>query len=147
MLTFKLVDGKVTEVIELSAMSDRWASPEPGADYLNRNDFVSMRYAEAIAQQATELTGDRYVATDATASTSPRYDVIRAPKVGDAVSYTFNGDTYPDGHIVSVSDSLRVVRTDKGNVYYRRLNTGTWKQTGGTWSLTPGHRTTRNPHI
>ena len=89
--------------------------------------------------------GDHYLAVDGGEWISPRYDVVVAPKIGEEVSYAFNGDYYPDGTIVSMSESFKRVVTSTGNVYYRRKLTGTWKMTGGTWGMVHGHINERNP--
>lgn len=77
----------------------------------------------------------------------PRFSVIEPPKVGDAVSYAFNGDYYPDGEIVKISGkNLRIVTTSNGSKFWRKGNSGRWIK-DGTWSLVPGHIDRRNPHF
>lgn len=124
---------------KLVKVSERYV---PGAT--TRNDLHSFPVAEFLAQQATELTGDVHVATDNGPNHHPRYDVVRAPKVGDLVSYSFNGDTTPCGQVTRVSESLRRVETSEGRVFYRVQRTGCWRN-NGTWSLVGGHRHERNP--
>lgn len=114
--------------------------------WLCRWDFQSLEVAEQIAAAATKHTGAPHVATD-TPYTGPRFDVVQAPYLGDPVSYSFNGDSYPDGYVTKVSDNLRRVETSTGSVYYRRKSTGTWKKQGGTWSLVRGWRNDRNPEF
>lgn len=140
MLNFRYSNNRLLEVTADYART----KDESAGRWCNRNDFTSIGPAEVVAQDATALTGDVYLATD-TPNTSPRFDVIRAPKVGDEVSYAFNGDYYPDGKIVRVSKSMRVVKTDTGHTYYRRGKTAAWVQTGGTWVLVQGHVSRRNP--
>lgn len=138
MLYFRIENEKVVEIAD--SIRDRrhegWAM---------RHDFVDMAKAEEVAASASEHAGERYIAVDSGASTWPRYDVIRAPKVGDEVSYGFNGDYYPDGKIARISESLRVIATDTGHKYYRRRETGSWKR--GCWGLVGGHHDERNPHF
>lgn len=112
-----------------------------------RHDFKTFTRAEEIAAQCNELNdGNTYVATDAGPWCSPQFDVITIPKVGDEVSYAFNGDYYPCGKVVSVgTGAKRVVVTDTGAKFYRRKLTGSWLKEGGTWSLVAGHRSERNP--
>jgi len=88
-----------------------------------------------------------YLAVDAGPSVSPRYDVIEAPKVGDLVSRYFNGDAYPAGKIIKMSENLRRIETDDGTVFWRRQQTSSWIATGGTWAMASGHRNDRNPHF
>ncbi len=113
-------------------------------EFINRNDIRSMAHAERIAQEATELTGQLHIPTDAGGHVSPRIDVIRCPALGDEVSYAFNGDSYPDGEITGISPTLKVITTSTGSRYHRRGRTGSWIK-GGTWSLIQGHHDKRNP--
>ncbi len=110
---------------------------------LDRYALESFEDAEKEAARRTEETGDLHVACDRSEYVWPRYSVVRAPQVGDEVSYGFNGDTYPDGVIVKVSKTLKKVTTDSGRTYYRRRKTGSWVS-GGTWSLVAGHISTYN---
>lgn len=103
---------------------------------------------EVIARQATELTGRVHVVIDNGPHRGNRYDILEAPAVGDAVSYAFNGDSYPDGHITHVTaGTLRVIKTDTGSVYYRKKNSGAWVKKGGTWGMIKGHVRKQNPHL
>lgn len=108
-----------------------------------RWDWNTFEAAEAVAKEATELTGRLHIATDATASVSPRFDVIEAPTVGAEVSYSFNGDYYPCGKIARISASLRVIKTDAGKTFFRRKMTGAWVM-DGMWSMVAGHINRRN---
>ena len=98
-----------------------------------------------MADAASVFSGEAYVATDAGGQCSPRYDVIRAPAIGDEVSYGFNGDCYPCGTVVKVSKSLKRVETSEGKVFNRSKNTGRWFQHG--WALVNGHHYEQNPHF
>lgn len=109
-----------------------------------RHDWKTMERAEEVAACFYALTGDVWVATDAGPGVWPRYDVAKAPRVGDVASRTFNGDYYPCGTVASVSESLRVVRTTSGHTFYRRGRSGAWVS-GGTWGLVAGHHDERNP--
>ena len=111
-----------------------------------RWDWKSHEEVEALAAQVTKLTGSLHVGTDAGRGCYPRYDIIKAPAVGDKVSYSFNGDSYPDGEIVRITNTLNVI-TSTGSTYRRRKTTGSWRKAGGTWSLVQGHRDERNPHF
>jgi hypothetical protein len=118
-------------------------SRRPG--WLNRNDIRNFHEAYLLAESATKLSGKRYIPTDAGEHVAPRFDVKEAPAVGDLVSHSFNGDSYPDGVIVKISKTLKVVTTSTGKRYHRRGLTGSWVNNG--WSLVPGHRYTQNPHF
>lgn len=124
-----------------SEMERVWAAE---ATLVNRNDIRSMAHAEQLAAQATEFTGKLHIAIDRGAHVSPRMDVIRCPALGDKVSYSFNGDSYPDGEITGISPTLKVITTSTGSRYHRRGQTGSWLK-GGTWSLIQGHHDKRNP--
>lgn len=110
----------------------------------NRNDWKSFEAAEAIAK----ALGEGYIAVDAGAHVSPRYDVIELPKVGDDVSYGFNGDYYPCGKIIYISrgPNYRKIVTDDGSVFWRLRKTGSWKK-DQTWSLVQGVINKRNPEF
>ena len=103
-------------------------------------------HAQYIAESATKETGDLYIATDAGEHCSPQYDVIKAPQVGDEVSYCFNGDSYPCGVITSISKTLKKVTTSDGEEFYRRKNTGAWLY-NKYWSMVPGHVHRLNPEF
>lgn len=115
-------------------------------NYQSRWDWTSYEVVHGLAMRLTALTGINFVGTDAGPHVSPRYDVVRAPHVGDKVSYSFNGDTYPDGQIVKVTKGLTAV-TSSGKRYRRYKQTGSWIMEGGTWSLVQGHISERNPHF
>ena len=112
----------------------------------DRHDLTSYGQAADVAFFLTEQTGRLHIATDAGEWMYPRYDVIEAPKVGDKVSYAFNGDYYPCGEIVSISESLKVIKTSTGKRFYRRKLTGAWIN-NGTWCLIPGHVSRLNPEF
>ena len=138
MLSFRIENDRVVEV------TSEFTSQKEG-EWINRNDLATLEYAREIAKQASELTGDLHLAIYRE-SVLPHCDIIRSPKVGDPVSYAFNGDSYPDGHIVGVSKSLKVVTTSTGRKFYRRKESGAWVN-AGTWTLVHGHVEKRNPHF
>jgi hypothetical protein len=99
-------------------------------------------------QDAVSASLPGQIVADEGSNVYPRYWILNAPKVGDAVSYTFNGDYYPCGHIHSVSSEdkkFRIVKTTTGDIFYRRKNSASWIMKGGTWSLIQGHRSEMNP--
>lgn len=112
----------------------------------SRHDFTSYEEVLELAEQISKLTGEVWLGTDATESTYPRYDVQRAPKIGDKVSKTFNGDSYPEGEIVKITPTWRIT-TSTGKKFSRRKNTGSWKPIGGYGSMISGHHNDRNPHF
>lgn len=117
-------------------------------EFTYRGDLKSFEEAELLAYAATRDTGDTFLPVDQGSGHYPRYDVIRAPKVGSPVSYGFNGDFYPDGYITKVGGTnCSRVYTDTGSVYNRYRKSGAWIKRGGTWSMVQGHRDERNPHF
>lgn len=139
MLYFRLEGNRIAEVsTTCPAYDDRklWVS---------RHDFHTYDVAQDIATVANDLNnGKHYVATDAGEWCRPQFDVIEVPAVGEKVSYAFNGDSYPDGVITKITDSLRIITTSTGSKYYRKRLTGTWKLRK-TWSMISGHHNDRNP--
>lgn len=151
MLTFEMTDdhSMVVAVIE--------GSQGPWLNRLCRGDFKSFAFAELVASSANALgDGETYIATDAGAHCHPRYDVVRVPKVGDPVSYAFNGDSTPCGTVYSVSGGplYRVINTVTKDgagsqfkmTFTRKKLTGSWVR-NATWSLIAGHHYERNPHL
>ena len=120
--------------------------PEGTKNVQSRWDWKSYEEVCRLALFLTTITGSTFVGTDSGPNVSPRYDIVEVPKVGDPVSYAFNGDYYPDGHVVKVTKGL-MVRTSTGKEYRRRKNTGSWVQRGGTWKLVAGHHTEKNPEV
>jgi hypothetical protein len=108
--------------------------------------ITSFDEATQIASDISKLTGANFIPTDAGSSVYPRYDVIELPKVGDKVSYVFNGDRYPCGEIKSISPSLKIITTTTGQAFYRRGRSGAWVS-NCTWSLIPGHVSRWNPEF
>lgn len=149
MLSVKIARDSNGKILAASAL------PKYDQDAENRNDWKTMAAAEEVAR----ALGEGYIATDAGPYVSPRYDVRALPKIGDAVSYAFNGDYYPCGHIVRISAGPGFRRIEaheeRGgkhvgevtkHVFYRRRLTGSWLK-DGMWSLVAGHVNRRNPEF
>ena len=133
------IDTNTFEVVTASQAKDRRY-----ADTMCRHDWKSYEEAREVAEKVFCAEKELYIGIDNGELIYPRYDIVKAPVIGDEVSYAFNGDYHPDGVIVSVSASLRVVETDSGNRYYRKRLTGKWLL-NKTWSLVAGHHNERNP--
>lgn len=124
-----------------------WRNLENAGDgWITRNDMKSFQYANTLADLLTEKLGRKFLAVDNGPHHSPRYDVIEAPKIGDAVSKTFNGDSYPQGYITRITPKWHVT-TSTGTKFRRVGSTAGWRQEGGTWWMTGGHIDERNPHF
>lgn len=155
MLYVKIENGKAVRAATVEELAAEYPTETGGAwcryGWQDRNDWHKLGYENVcrIAAELSAATGRLYLGTDAGPCVSPRYDVVEAPKVGDKVSKSFNGDSYPCGEVVSVSTSGRTVtaRTANGILwkFYRRRLTGSWILSGGTWSLISGHVSKQNP--
>lgn len=113
----------------------------------NRWDWMSLEEVQRLAMYITAMIGEVYIGTDAGSCVSPRFDIQRMPKVGDEVSYSFNGDTYHCGTIVRITKN-QMVLTSEGKKFNRRGLSGSWKMIGsGGWNLISGHHYEQNPHF
>ena len=115
------------------------------AGWLNRNDMPNIEYAQMIAAGASTFTGKPYIAIDSGPDVAPRFNVIRAPAVGDDVSMAFNGDYYPVGKILKISKSLKLVTTSSGRKFYRCGTSGAWLN--GYFALIQGTVSRLNPEF
>ncbi len=110
----------------------------------NSHDYTSFEEVEELAEKVTALTGELHLPYDIGANCYPRFGIFTPPKVGDKVSYAFNGDYYPCGEITRITKGWRIT-TSTGKVFNRRKNTAAWVMVGGTWSLVSGHISEQNP--
>ena len=144
MLYFKIENDQVAEVLshsELHADKNRNLR-----EWESRWDWNNLEAAQQVAASASDKTGKSYLAIDRGTGVFPRFDIIEMPKVGDAVSASFNGDSYPEGHVKSISKTLRLIVTTTGRKFYRTSpNSGSWMSR--SFSLIPGHISERNPHF
>ena len=60
---------------------------------------------------------------------------MHIPKIGDEVSYSFNGDTYPCGIVVSISKTTKKVVTSDGSIFWRYKDTSRWIKDGSKMVL------------
>jgi hypothetical protein len=141
-------DGKVWAMKpEVPGQYDKMVNTGDG--WMSRGDIGSFSYAFTLAALLTEKfksEGRTFLASDAGPYTSPRFDVIEAPKVGDLVSKSFNGDTYPEGVITKITPKWQIT-TSTGVKFRRVKDSAGWRATGGTWWMTGGHHYEQNPHI
>lgn len=139
MLHFNFIGDELVSVTE-SWLPDNYDAVE------DRNHFPDFQYAENLAAEATKVTGHLHIAVDQGAWTSPQFDVIEAPVIGDKVSRAFNGDYYPAGTIVRISKTLKKITTSDGTKFYRRRQSGAWVEPPG-WSMVQGHISRWNPEF
>ena len=105
-------------------------------------EFESLEEVEALAAKFS--TDDKtLLGYDCGEYNSPRFGLIEAPKIGDEVSYAFNGDYTPCGTIVKITKGWRITTSD-GKVFNRKKKSPGWMMVGGTWRLVAGHHNERN---
>ena len=107
------------------------------------HDIESMEEATLLAAFLTDQSGHRFIAIDRGDWHWPQYGVIAAPRIGEPVSISFNGDRYPCGRIKSISKTMKVITTTNGRTFYRRKQSAAWIN-DGTWTLIAGHISTLN---
>jgi len=145
MLYFIYTQEQLTSVTDDFKASQTAAAA--GLTVVNLHDLSTLSDAADVAAAAGALTGETYLPIDGGSGVSPRFDVIRAPHVGDKVSYAYNGDYYPCGTVTAISPTLRKVTTSTGRVFYRtRAQAGAWRSRG-MWSLVHGHVSRLNPEF
>ena len=143
MITVKHISDTEAEISSIKeAMEARW----PAGVYENRNDWSCLEQAEIVAKKLTKhYLFKSFMATDEGTGCSPRYDVIEAPRVGDEVSKSFNGDYYPCGNIVAISQTKKKITTSTGESFYRRKDTGKWLS--GPFALIKGVESRLSPEF
>lgn len=127
---------------------DFLSEPDDTITCISRHEIGCFDIAEQIAKDATKLSGDLYLVSDAGDHVHPRFDVFKAPQVGDAVSKEFNGDAYSCGKIVSIGNGpTMLIKTDTNQTFKRRNSrAGSWAAGSVTspFSMVPGHVEKRN---
>jgi len=113
---------------------------------MNNWDITSFEHATELAVAKTKATGNLHLPVDHGNSTSPRYSVTVAPKVGDFVSEAINGDYYPDGKIVRITKTWTCV-TDSGKRFRRVKQSACWKIERGYTVMVNGHINRLNPEF
>lgn len=148
MLYFVYASSKRERLVNVSTLDNE----THGLDWtkvVSRSDLHTFEDAKVLALQANEFALDtksveRYITVDAGPCTYPRYDVIELPRLGEKVSRSFNGDSYPAGIITKISASFKRIETSDGTVFYRRRLSGAWVN-DRTWFMIPGHVRELNP--
>lgn len=129
--------------------SGQWAkNPNSGKarGWMTSRDFDSFESAKKIAGYLSFMTGATYLPADEGESISPRYRVIKAPALGEDVSKSFNGDSYPCGKIVKITPTWQVTTSD-GSKFRRFKETGGWREAGRGFWMVAGIHDERNPHF
>lgn len=96
----------------------------------------SAEQMDALAEEVSEYMGRPFVAVERDGY--PKNDIVPVPRVGDPISYGFNGDYYPCGRISRVSPTGKVITSTQGHKFYRRGKTSKWRY-NKFWSLVRGH--------
>ena len=141
MLYFPIKADKVTAIAQDISQYQR-----ENETWISRHDIRGMDHAGKIAYQASILTKKLHLPVDEGSNVWPRFDVIEAPRVGQPISYAFNGDYYPCGEIATISGAplIRRITSTTGKVFWRRHQSAAWIY-DGTWSMVSGHRSELNP--
>ena len=143
MLYIIRLDGKIVHVTE-SYKEAINLSYSKSVTIEDRHDWKNFEEVSKIAVELSVLKNTEHLAVDQGDWISPRFNVIKAPKIGDKVSQCFNGDSYPEGEIVKVTPSWQVT-TSTGKKFRRVKKSSTWLRAGGTFAMIIGHYDERNP--
>lgn len=150
MFYIRLHNGLPKEVSNTYPAPDAVWVKHPGSGkasgWMTSRDCSSKEHADTLARYLTAMTGDAYLGCDEGAGTYPRYRVVQAPKVGDFVSKSFNGDSYPVGTVTKISPTW-IVTTDVGKKFRRWKESGGWREQGRGFWMVKGHLDERNPHF
>lgn len=117
-------------------------------DSLHLGRYESREHAERVAKAAEEFLGIPFLVSVDTYVSNPleRYDVFKAPSLGEQISTGFNGDYRPCGIIQSISKDFREIRSSEGMVFRRKAESESWVSQG-IWYMVKGHRNEDNPHF
>ena len=146
MLYIRFNGGLICEISKEHPKGEHFRAKGKENGWLSTRDAESYEEACTWAKYMTAMSGTTYLGYDNGPSVWPRYGVFEAPKVGDPVSYSFNGDTYPCGHITRITPTWQIT-TDSGKKFRRPGTRGGFRMVGGTWSMVAGHVEECNPHI
>jgi hypothetical protein len=134
MLYIKFNGGLICQISE--TYPEKWGGRENG--WLSVRDAESYGEACTWARYMTAMSGKTYLGYDQGSHHTPRFGVFETPKVGDPVSYSFNGDTYPCGVITKITPQWHIT-TSEGKKFRRPGTKAGFRMEGGTWSMVSGH--------
>lgn len=127
---------------------DSWAFGPNGEarpnGWMNRNDIKSWNFAFTLAKMLTLYAKDGRTFLPCQNKRGTDFDIVVSPKVGDKVSQSFNGDSYPEGEIVKITPSWQVT-TSTGAKFRRYQQTAGWKQERSCFWMVSGVHDERNP--
>lgn len=108
---------------------------------MNKNidawSFKTFADAERAAIEESSRTGQVHLAADRGANVWPRYDVVAVPALGDDVSESFNGDSYPVGKVEQIGKNYKMIKAG-GRWFYRVRLTGAWRAAHSPFCLIQG---------
>ncbi len=128
------------DVVDVLPATDHAAGPTSSIQ-VSRAQIKTKAWGEKLLAKVREFTKTDFILTED--SGYPKFDIVRAPQVGDFVSRGYNGDHYPDSEIVRISPTGKVITTASGKKYYGSREIGKWKS--GAFSLMRGYHDRRNP--
>lgn len=117
--------------------ADLYASAMQAGISVDRNDICSWREACEVAANVEGAGPDEYMAVDNGPTEWPRYDVVRAWKIGDRARMVFNGDGFDCGQVCRVSPDYKRIRVTgikgprggrKALTFKRQGKSGVWKR-------------------
>ncbi len=141
-----LKNGLPIRVSDELPKGEKWADDVKGTGWFHSRDFENTKQAARMAGYLTFMTGTTYLAADEGPGVSPRYRIVKAPAIGEKVSKSFNGDTYPCGEIVKITPTW-IVTTSTGQKFRRWKESGGWREQGRGFWMVPGHIYEQNPHF
>jgi hypothetical protein len=106
--------------------------------------FDNLADARVFAAEQEAATGERYTAYQSGFCNDP-FITARLPQVGDEVSMSFNGDTYPIGQIDKISPTYN--RITANGIVFTQTGPYNWVRGGknGTFSMIKGLHRAMNP--
>jgi len=130
----------------LADIEKRKSDPNAEDDPME-NRFENMGDAELHAANLEKATGKKHHAYLSNYAFAP-YITAQLPDIGDAVSMSFNGDTYPCGTIEKISRTYARITTSEGKMF-TRVSANCWKMGGkrGAFSLVQGTIHQLNPEF
>lgn len=145
MLYIKLLNGLPVEVSEENPKGG-WAPEGSRTGWISSRDIKTFQEATRIARYLGFLTNEEYLPVATGPDLANNIEIIKAPKVGDPVSATLNGDSYPEGYITRITPTWRIT-TSTGRKFSRLKSSSTWQEVGRGFYMSMGHRSFRNPHF
>lgn len=151
MIYIRVENGRPVEVSATNpGCGDHWVYTglplKNATGWMSSRDFFSFEDAQTMSSYLTAMTGTMWLAADEGRGVYPRFRIVEAPKVGDKVSKSFNGDSYPCGEITRITPTW-IVTTSDGSKFRRFKESGGWREQGRGFWMIGGHVYEQNPHF